>query len=149
MNARRRRGALIAAGLAGLGLATALVLHALNGAIELYVTPTQIVDGQVPRSGLFRLGGLVEKGSLQRHGTTVRFLVTDTARQVAVVYSGLLPDLFAPGRGVVVQGTLGPHGTFHATQVLAKHSANYMPPEARNALAQAKLARQTQRTLEP
>ncbi len=146
MNARRRRAALIAAGLAGLGLATALVLHALNGAIELYVTPTQIVDGQVPRAGLFRLGGLVEKGSLQRTGTTVRFLVTDTARQVAVVYSGILPDLFAPGRGVVVQGRLGPHGTFHATQVLAKHSANYMPPEARNALEQA---RQTSRTLQP
>ncbi len=146
MKARARRGALIAAGLAGLGVATALVLHALNGAIELYVTPTQIVEGQVPHDGLFRLGGLVEKGSLQRQGTDVRFLVTDTARQVSVVYDGILPDLFAPGRGVVVQGRLGPHGTFHATQVLAKHSANYMPPEARNALEQA---RQTQRTLRP
>jgi cytochrome c-type biogenesis protein CcmE len=146
MKARHRRGALIAAGLAGLGVATALVLHALNGAIELYVTPTQIVDGQVPHDGLFRLGGLVEKGSLQRQGTNVRFLVTDTAKQVSVVYGGILPDLFAPGRGVVVQGRLGPHGTFHATQVLAKHSANYMPPEARNALDQA---RQTQRTLRP
>ena len=146
MKARARRGALIAAGLAGLGVATALVLHALNGAIELYVTPTQIVEGQVPHDGLFRLGGLVEKGSLQRQGTDVRFLVTDTARQVSVVYDGILPDLFAPGRGVVVQGRLGPNGTFHATQVLAKHSANYMPPEARNALEQA---RQTQRTLRP
>ncbi len=145
MKARQRRGALIAAGLAALGLATALVLHALNGAIELYVTPTQIVDGTVPRGSLFRLGGLVEQGSLQRHGTTVRFLVTDTAKQVAVVYTGILPDLFAQGRGVVVQGTLGPHGTFHATQVLAKHSANYMPPEARDAIHDA---RRTQRTLE-
>ena len=146
MKARHRRAALIFAGLAALGVATALVLHALNGAIELYVTPTQIVEGQVPHDGLFRLGGLVEKGSLQRQGTDVRFLVTDTARQVSVVYDGILPDLFAPGRGVVVQGRLGPHGTFHATQVLAKHSANYMPPEARNALDQA---RQTQRTLRP
>ncbi len=146
MKARSRRGALIAAGLAGLGVATALVLHALNGAIELYVTPTQIVEGQVPHDGLFRLGGLVEKGSLRRQGTKVRFLVTDTAKQVSVVYDGILPDLFAPGRGVVVQGRLGPNGTFHATQVLAKHSANYMPPEARNALDQA---RQTQRTLRP
>ncbi len=137
MKARRRRGALIVGGLAALGLASALVLHALNSAIELYVTPTQIADGDAPHAALFRLGGLVERGSLQEHGTSVRFVVTDTARQVPVVYSGILPDLFAQGRGVVVQGTLGPHGTFHATQVLAKHSANYMPPEARNAIAQA------------
>ena len=146
MKARHRRGALIVGGLAALGLATALVLHALNSSIALFITPSQITSGHVPHAAMFRLGGLVERGSLKRDGMTVRFEVTDTARQVPVVYTGILPDLFAEGRGVVAQGTLGPHGTFHATQVLAKHSANYMPPEARDAIQEA---RQAGRTLQP
>ena len=146
MKARHRRAALIVAGLAALGVATALVLHALNSSIALFVTPTQIVDGTAPHAAMFRLGGLVERGSVKRDGLDVSFVVTDTAKQVPVVYDGILPDLFAEGRGVVVQGTMGSHGTFHATQVLAKHSANYMPPEARSAIQQA---RQAERTLQP
>lgn len=146
MKPRHRRMALIAGGLGALGVSTALALHALNGSIALFITPSQIVSGDVPRAAAFRLGGLVQRGSLTRDGLTVHFVVTDTARSVPVVYTGILPDLFAEGRGVVAQGTLGPHGTFHATQVLAKHDANYMPPEARDAVEQA---RQAQRTLQP
>ena len=144
MKARHRRAALILAGLCACGVGTALALHALNGSIALFVTPSQILAGDAPHAAMFRLGGLVQQGSLQRDGLTVRFLVTDTAKAVPVVYTGILPDLFAQGRGVVVQGRLGPHGTFHATQVLAKHDADYMPPEARDAVEQA---RQAQRTL--
>lgn len=146
MKPRHRRAAWILAGLCAAGVSTALALHALDGSIALFVTPSQIRAGDAPHAAMFRLGGLVQRGSLQRDGLTVRFLVTDTSESVPVVYTGILPDLFAQGRGVVVQGTLGPHGTFHATQVLAKHDANYMPPEARDAVAQA---RQTQRTLLP
>lgn len=144
MKPRHRRAALILGGLCALSVGTALALHALNGSIALFITPTQIVAGDAPHAAMFRLGGLVQRGSLKRNGLTVRFVVTDTAKSVPVVYTGILPDLFAEGRGVVVQGTLGPHGTFLATQVLAKHDANYMPPEARNAVEQA---RQAQRTL--
>ncbi len=143
MKPRHRRAALIVGGLAALSVATALVLHALNSSIALFITPSQIVSGKVPHAAMFRLGGLVKRGSLERDGMTVRFDVTDTAKQVPVVYTGILPDLSAQGRGVVVQGTLGPHGTFHATQVLAKHSANYMPPEARDAIQEAKEAGRT------
>ena len=146
MKPRHRRAALIVTGVAALGVATALVLHALNSSIALFVTPSQVVDGDAPHAAMFRLGGLVERGSVKQDGLAVRFVVTDTAKHVPVIYDGILPDLFAEGRGVVAQGTLGPHGTFHATQVLAKHSANYMPPEAKDAI---QAARQTERTLQP
>ncbi len=146
MKARHRRLALIAGGLVALAIATGLTLRALNGAIALFVTPSQIVAGDAPHDATFRLGGLVQKGSLRRNGMTVRFVVTDTVKQVPVIYTGILPDLFAEGRGVVVQGRVGPHGVFDATQVLAKHDANYMPPEAKNAIDQA---RQASRTLQP
>ncbi len=143
MKARHRRLGLITLGLIVLAIAATLVLRALNGSIELFVTPSQIADGKAPHAAMFRLGGLVENGSLRRDGMTVHFVVTDTVKQVPVTYTGILPDLFAQGRGVVVQGTLGPHGQFQATQVLAKHSANYMPPEAKDAIVQAREASRT------
>ncbi|MDE2254820.1 MAG: cytochrome c maturation protein CcmE [Betaproteobacteria bacterium] len=143
MKARHRRLGLIALGLIALAIASTMVLRALNGSIALFVTPSQIVDGQAPHAAMFRLGGLVEKGSLRRDGMTVHFVITDTAKQVPVTYTGILPDLFAEGRGVVAQGTLGPHGQFRATQVLAKHSADYMPPEAKDAIVQAREASRT------
>ena len=145
MKARHRRLALIGAGVVALAVSVTLVLRALNGSIALFVTPSQIVSGNAPHAAAFRVGGLVQTGSLNRTGLTFHFVVTDTAHAIPVIYTGILPDLFAEGRGVVAQGTLGPHGTFHATQVLAKHDANYMPPEARSAIDQA---RQASRTLQ-
>lgn len=146
MKPRHRRLALVLGGLAALGVAATLVLRALDGNIALFVTPTQIARGQTPHDATFRLGGLVKQGSLRRDGMTVHFVVTDLVREVPVRYTGILPDLFKEGKGVVAQGRVAPDGTFVATEVLAKHDANYMPPEAKNALDQA---RQTQRTLQP
>jgi cytochrome c-type biogenesis protein CcmE len=104
-----------------------------------FFSPTQVAEKQAPQGRPFRIGGLVEPGSLERdaNSLTVRFRVTDTAQTIGVVYTGLLPDLFKEGKGVVAQGTLGPDGQFHATEVLAKHDENYMPPEAKAALEQA------------
>ncbi|MGA8009035.1 MAG: cytochrome c maturation protein CcmE [Thiomonas sp.] len=145
MRARHRRLALVCAGLAAFGLATAMVLRALNSNIALFITPSQVVAGDAPHDALFRVGGLVERGSLQRDGLTVHFVVTDTAHQIPVSYTGILPDLFKEGRGVVAQGHLGQDGSFHATEVLAKHDANYMPPEAKSAIDQARAAARTMR----
>jgi cytochrome c-type biogenesis protein CcmE len=143
MKARYRRGAIVLAGVAVLGLAATLVLRALDSNIALFVTPTQIATGQAPHAGAFRLGGLVKSGSLHREGMTARFVVTDTAREIPVSYTGILPDLFKEGRGVVAQGHIGSGGEFVASEVLAKHDENYMPPEAKSAIDQAHAAART------
>ena len=139
MKPRTRRAAFIACALGALGIASALVLQAFNSNLVFFFSPTQVAEGQAPKGRSFRVGGLVEQGSVVRdaHGLSVRFIVTDQARQVPVRYTGLLPDLFMEGKGVVAQGLLGPDGVFRADQVLAKHDENYMPPEAAAALQSA------------
>ena len=129
----------IVAGLAALGVATALVLNAMKSNMVFYLTPTQIADNEAPKDRPFRVGGLVEEGSVVRakDALTVRFRVTDTARTIPVVYTGILPDLFREGKGVIAQGRIGPDGAFHASEVLAKHDENYMPPAAADAVKQA------------
>ena len=152
MTPRKQRFALIGLGLVGLGLAAALVLNAFQSNLVFFFTPTQVANGEVPQGRSFRIGGLVELGSLTREqdGLTVHFVVTDTAKKVPVTFKGILPDLFKEGRGAVAQGRLGPDGTFVASEVLAKHDENYMPPEAAEALAKAKAAGgQTSPTLVP
>ena len=140
MKPRTRRALAIVAGVGTLGIAAALVLNAFQSNLVFFFSPTQVAADEAPRDRPFRIGGLVEPGSLKReaNGLTVRFAVTDTARVVPVTYTGLLPDLFQEGKGVVAQGRLGPDGVFRAEQVLAKHDENYMPPEAAEALAKAK-----------
>ena len=136
MKTRTRRFAWIAAGLAVLAIAAALVLNAFQSNLVFFFTPSQIAAKEAPQGRAFRVGGLVEAGSLARepNSLTVRFRVTDTAQTIPVTYTGLLPDLFKEGKGVVAQGTLGPDGVFRATDVLAKHDENYMPPEAKAAI---------------
>ena len=140
MKPRHKRFFWIALGLAVIGVATALVLRAFNSNLVFFFTPTEVVEKKAPQDRTFRLGGLVELGSIQRKagGLTVNFVVTDTAQKVPVSYTGLLPDLFREGKGVVAQGKLGPDGVFRADQVLAKHDENYMPPEAAQALKEAR-----------
>ena len=138
MKAWKKRGALVVGGLAVVGIAAALVLNALNSNIALYVTPSDVAAGKSPRGQAFRIGGMVKDGSLRRDNLTVHFIVTDTAREIPVSYTGILPDLFKEGKGAVVQGKLGPDGRFTASEVLAKHDENYMPPEAQHALDQAR-----------
>ncbi len=140
MKPRHKRALAIVAGVATLGVATALVLNAFQSNLVFFFSPTQVASKEAPRDRAFRVGGLVETGSVQRdpNGLTVRFVVTDTAQTVPVRYTGMLPDLFQEGKGVVAQGKLGPDGVFVAEQVLAKHDENYMPPEAAEALAKAK-----------
>jgi cytochrome c-type biogenesis protein CcmE len=140
MKARHKRFAFVAVGLIVLGIAVALILKSFNSNLVFFFTPTQVVNGEAPKIGNFRIGGLVEKGSLERtqDGTHVKFRVTDTAKTMNVVYTGILPDLFKEGKGVVAQGKLGKDGVFEAEQVLAKHDENYMPPEAAEALKKAK-----------
>ena len=145
MKPRHKRIALIAGGLAALGIAAALILNAFQSNLVFFFSPSQVLANEAPPGRAFRIGGMVEAGSLKRQddGLTVRFNVTDTAKTVPVVYTGILPDLFREGKGVVAQGSLGPDGVFHATQVLAKHDENYMPPEAAHALEQAKKAQKS------
>ena len=139
MKPRHKRLAAVAFGLAALGIAATLVLSAFQKNLVFFFTPTQIAANEAPQGRTFRVGGLVETGSVRRaaDGLTVQFVVTDTARSIPVVYKGLLPDLFREGKGVVTQGTLGPDGVFVAKEVLAKHDENYMPPEAAEALQKA------------
>ncbi len=140
MKPRQKRLAMVAIGLVGLGIAATLVLRAFNSNLVFFFSPTQVVAKEAPTEGDFRLGGLVETGSLQREddGLTVHFTVTDTAVTIPVTYTGILPDLFREGEGVVAQGRLGPDGIFRAEEVLAKHDEKYMPPEVADALAKAK-----------
>ena len=139
MKARHRRFAWIAAGLVAIAVAAGLVLNAFQSNLVFFYSPTQVLSKEAPVGRPFRIGGMVESGSLKREkdSLTVQFIVTDTVQRVPVVYSGLLPDLFKEGKGVVAQGTLRADGTFHATEVLAKHDENYMPPEAATALEAA------------
>ncbi len=142
MKQRHRRLALIVAGLAILGIATALILNAFQSNLVFFFTPSQVAAHEIPQGRYFRIGGLVQQGSVQRQagGIIVQFVVTDTAQSIPVEYSGILPDLFKEGRGVVAQGRLSADGIFHATEVLAKHDENYMPPEAADAVQRAQKA---------
>lgn len=139
MKARHKRIAMIVAGIVVLAIAAALLLKSFRSNLVFFFTPTQVVNGEAPKEGNFRIGGLVETGSLERlaNGTQVKFKVTDTAKSMQVVYTGILPDLFKEGKGVVAQGKFGKDGIFEADQVLAKHDENYMPPEAAEALKKA------------
>jgi cytochrome c-type biogenesis protein CcmE len=141
----------IAAGLALVAVAAALVLNAFQGNIVFFFSPTQVASKEAPLDRTFRVGGMVEKGSLKRRpdGITVEFVVTDTAKNLPVVYKGLLPDLFKEGKGVVAQGKLGPDGAFHASEVLAKHDENYMPPEAAHALSKAEAEKAAKSVVAP
>jgi len=113
-----------------LGVAVGLVLYAMRDSIVFFYSPSDVAEMQVSSGQRFRLGGLVETGSVARdEGTTVRFVVTDGAKTLPVTYTGILPDLFREGQGVVAEGILEPDGVFHADSVLAKHDENYMPPE--------------------
>lgn len=145
MKPRHRKLALIVLVVAILGVAVALVLNAFNSNLVFFFSPTQVANGEAPTSRAFRIGGLVEEGSIRREadGLTTRFVVTDTAKSMPVTYTGILPDLFKEGKGVVAEGRLGSDGLFAATQVLAKHDENYMPPEAASAIEQAQKAQQT------
>jgi cytochrome c-type biogenesis protein CcmE len=137
MKPRHKRLIAIAAGVAALGVAAALVLSAFQQNLVFFFTPSQIAANEAPQGRTFRIGGMVEKGSVKREGVEVRFVVTDTAKTIPVVYSGALPDLFREGKGVVAQGQLGADGVFRAREVLAKHDENYMPPEAADAVQKA------------
>ena len=139
MKPRQKRLAMIAGGLVALGVAASFVLAAFRENLVFFFTPSQVAAKEVPQGRPFRIGGLVVPGTLKRQtdGLTVQFVVTDTAKNVPVVYRGILPDLFREGKGVVTQGKLGPDGVFYASEVLAKHDENYMPPAAADAIKQA------------
>jgi cytochrome c-type biogenesis protein CcmE len=140
MTPRRKRLAVIVGLLAAVGVAAALVLNAFQSNLVFFYSPSQVAAREAPVGRTFRLGGLVEAGSLQRDGVTVRFTVTDLAQTIPVRYQGPLPDLFKEGKGVVAQGQVGTDGVFVAREVLAKHDENYMPPEAAEALKRAREA---------
>ncbi|MCX7275199.1 MAG: cytochrome c maturation protein CcmE [Burkholderiales bacterium] len=139
MKPRHRRMMWILGGVSALAVAVGLVLNAFQSNLVFFFTPTQIAAGEAPQGKTFRIGGLVENGSLRREadGTQISFRVTDNARTIQVAYKGILPDLFKEGRGVVAQGQVQPDGSFRASEVLAKHDENYMPPEAAEALKRA------------
>ena len=144
MKARHKRGAIILIGLIGVGAIAALVLNALQSNINLFFSPSEVAAHKAPQDRTFRLGGLVEEGSVQRQpdGVTVHFGVTDNIETIRVAYTGILPDLFREGEGVVAQGKLGPDGLFHADEVLAKHDETYMPPEVADALEDAQATKE-------
>lgn len=146
MKPRHKRFALIIGGVAVLGVAVALILSAFRQNLVFFFSPSDIAAHKAPQARPFRVGGLVEEGSVKRDGVSVSFRVTDTAHTIPVVYKGILPDLFREGKGVVAQGRLGPDGVFQASEVLAKHDENYMPPEAAHAVEQAAKAQKTVRT---
>ena len=137
MKPRHKRAALIGGGLAAIALATYFVLNAFESNLVFFFSPSQIASGEAPKNRTFRVGGMVKTGSVKRDNLTVNFVVTDTAQDVKVSYTGILPDLFREGKGVVAQGKLDATGHFTATEVLAKHDENYMPPEAQHAVDQA------------
>ena len=137
MKPRHRKAAIALGVLAAVGLAVGLVLNAFNSNLVFFYTPTQVAAQEAPTGKPFRIGGMVEKGSLVRQGLAVSFSVTDNVKAMTVRYEGLLPDIFKEGKGVVVQGRLLPDGQFEAREVLAKHDENYMPPEAAAAMKAA------------
>ena len=137
MKPRQKRFLIIGAGLAAIAIAAVLILNALNSSIALYVTPSDVAAGKAPKYQAFRIGGLVKEASLKRDDLVVHFVITDMVKDIPVSYKGILPDLFKEGKGAVVQGKIDANGEFVATEVLAKHDENYMPPEAKHALEQA------------
>lgn len=141
MKSRHKKILVILLGLTGLGIAAALILNAFQSNLVFFYSPTEVAEGKAPSDRAFRIGGLVEDGSVKRDpdGLTVRFVVTDTAKSMPVIYKGILPDLFKEGKGVVAEGKIGADGLFNSTQVLAKHDENYMPPEAQHALDKAEI----------
>jgi cytochrome c-type biogenesis protein CcmE len=143
MKPRHKRAAMIVGGLAALGLAAYLVLNAFQSNLVFFFSPTQVAAGEAPKNRTFRIGGLVKTGSLSRDNLTVNFIVTDMSKDMGVSYTGILPDLFKEGKGVVAQGKIGSDGKFVATEVLAKHDENYMPPEAKDALEKAQQSMKT------
>lgn len=140
MKRRHKRIIFIVCSLAALGLATWLVLGAFRNNLVFFFSPTQVAAKEAPVGRTFRIGGLVQDGSMKREadGLTIRFVMTDTANNIPVSYKGILPDLFKEGRGCVAQGRVGPDGVFYADTIMAKHDENYMPPEAAQALEQGK-----------
>ena len=139
MKARHQRIALIVAGLTILGLVATLVLNAFQSNLVFFFSPTQVAAGEAPKGKTFRIGGMVKEGSIKREadGVTIRFIITDTEKDLTVAYKGILPDLFKEGKGAVAQGKLDDSGLFTAQEVLAKHDENYMPPEAAKAVGDA------------
>ena len=137
MKPRHKRALIIVGALAVLAIAAVLILNALNSNIALYVTPSEVAAGKAPQGQTFRIGGMVKDGSLKRDELVVHFIITDLVKEIPVAYKGILPDLFKEGKGAVVQGKLNTDGQFIASEVLAKHDENYMPPEAKHALEQA------------
>ena len=159
MKSRHKRIALILGGLAVLALIVALVLNAFRSNLVFFFSPTQVVAGEAPKGQAFRVGGMVKEGSIRREadGVTIRFVITDTEQDMAVAYTGILPDLFREGKGAVAEGKLGEDGQFVASTVLAKHDENYMPPEAAKAVGDAHaraaankaMVEETNKTLRP
>lgn len=147
MKRRHKRITFIFVALAALSIAAFLVANAFRNNLVFFFSPTQVAAKEAPIDRTFRIGGLVQEGTLQRDGLTVRFTVTDTAASIPVVYNGILPDLFKEGRGCVAQGKIGADGVFQAEQVLAKHDENYMPPEAGKAIDKAKHAKEASKSI--
>src|SRR5512145_2734961 len=149
MKRRHKRIGIIIVGLAGLAVAAYLVASAFRNNLVFFFSPSQVVAKEAPINRTFRIGGLVQDGTLKRDsdGLTVRFTVTDTAESIPVVYKGILPDLFKEGRGCVAQGRIGPDGVFQAEQVLAKHDENYIPPEAGEAIDKSKHTKEAAKTV--
>ena len=145
MKPRHKKLTIIIMSVAALGLSAALVLDAFQSNLVFFFSPSQVAANEAQKGKSFRIGGLVEEGSVKRQsdGITVSFVVTDTAKNIPVVYTGILPDLFKEGKGVVAQGKLSSDGVFRADEVLAKHDENYMPPEAADALEQASKSQKT------
>ena len=144
MKPRHQRFLLIALGVSALAIAGMFVLNAFQSNLVFFFTPTQVFQGEAPKERAFRVGGMVKEGSLVKDGENIQFVVTDFAHEVPVKYKGLLPDLFKEGKGVVAQGKLSENKLFAASEVLAKHDENYMPPEAQHALDQAAAAKAAQ-----
>jgi cytochrome c-type biogenesis protein CcmE len=149
MSKRGQRFLVIAIGVVILGLVVTLVLNAFKSNLVFFFTPTQIAQGESPKGQAFRVGGMVKMGSLKQVELNHEFVVTDNERDVQVTYKGLLPDLFKEGKGVVAQGSMGEDGIFVASQVLAKHDENYMPPEAKAAMDQAAIRKASQSVKSP
>lgn len=149
MKPRQKRFVYIAIALAAVGVAVGLVLYALRGNVNLYFTPTQVFNNEAPKNRSFRIGGLVEEGSVKREndGLTTNFVISDTNKKIPVTYKGILPDLFKEGKGVVAQGKLEANGVMVADEVLAKHDENYMPPEAADAINKAKAAKAAEKVV--
>ncbi len=137
MTPRKKRIAFVVVGIGGLAIAAALILNALESNLVFFFSPSDVLEGKAPEQRVFRIGGLVENGSVKRQddGLTVVFSVTDLSKRIEVEYTGILPALFSEGQGVVAEGRLGTGNRFVASRVLAKHDENYMPPEVAESLA--------------